>query len=94
MAYDREKSRSLNDRSGNLRERYSDRPVRLRTQHPCLVLTIASMSNLPRGPEAKKLLGGSVEESRAKRVEKQQSRYRDRGGYALSSSRPRGLSTR
>lgn len=32
-------------------------------------------------PEAKKLLGGSVEESRAKRVEKQQSRYRDRGGY-------------
>ncbi len=28
-----------------------------------------------------KLLGESVEESRAKRLEKQKSRYRDRGGY-------------
>jgi hypothetical protein len=30
--------------------------------------------------EQKKLLGSSVEESRAKRLEKQQLRYRDRGG--------------
>ena len=34
--------------------------------------------------EHKRLLGGTVEESRAKRVEKQQSRYRDRGGCVRS----------
>lgn len=35
--------------------------------------------------DAKKLLGDSVEESRAKRLEKQKSRFRDRGGYVQSA---------
>ena len=35
--------------------------------------------------EPKKLLGHSVEESRVKRVEKQNARYRDRGGYVNHS---------
>ena len=34
--------------------------------------------------EKKSLLGPSVEESRAKRLEKQKSRFRDRGGYVRS----------
>ncbi|KAJ3548013.1 hypothetical protein NM688_g5347 [Phlebia brevispora] len=47
------------------------------------------MLAVPRAPEAKKLLGESVEESRAKRVEKQQSRYRDRGGiFVPADSNP------
>lgn len=42
--------------------------------------TRAVMAEAAKVAEAKKLLGESAEESRAKRLEKQQSRYRDRGG--------------
>lgn len=42
--------------------------------------TRVAMAEAVKAAEAKKLLGESAEESRLKRLEKQQSRYRDRGG--------------
>ena len=52
-------------------------------KHPHAIITAQAqlMADATRTIDAKKLLGESVEESRAKRLEKQQSRYRDRGGY-------------